>query len=146
MDLIARFAGADEAERGVLDLLSRKQTVMGFGHRVYKHGDPRSDIIKRRAQRLSTATGNQRLFDVSERIDAVMQREKGLRPNLDFYSATAFYCLGIPTPMFTPLFVFSRTAGWAAHIFEQRSDNRLIRPSAEYIGPPSRPVSPIDQR
>jgi 2-methylcitrate synthase len=146
MDLIARFADPDEAERGLLDMLAHKRTVMGFGHRVYKHGDPRSDIIKHWAQRLSAATNNQKLLAVSERIDAVMQREKGLRPNLDFYSATAFHCLGIPTPMFTPLFVFSRTAGWAAHIFEQRADNRLIRPSADYIGPMPRPVPPIDQR
>lgn len=146
MALIERFTDPDQAERGLLEMLSRKETVMGFGHRVYKHGDPRSDIIKQWAERLCASTGNQRLFAVSERIDAVMQREKGLRPNLDFYSAAAFHCLGIPTPMFTPLFVFSRTAGWSAHVFEQRADNRLIRPSADYIGPPPRPVVPIDQR
>ncbi|OAI55978.1 2-methylcitrate synthase [Planctomyces sp. SCGC AG-212-M04] len=146
MELIARFSDPETAERGVLDLLSRKQTIMGFGHRVYKDGDPRSDIIKEWARRLCTSTGRLQLFAVSERIDAVMQREKKLRPNLDFYSAAAFHCLGIPTPMFTPLFVFSRTAGWAAHIFEQRADNRLIRPSAEYTGPAQRPMTPIDQR
>jgi 2-methylcitrate synthase len=146
MALIERFADPDHAERGVHDMLARKETVMGFGHRVYKHGDPRSDIIKGWAQRLSILAENQRLFAISERIDAVMQREKGLRPNLDFYSATAFHCLGIPTPMFTPLFVFARVAGWAAHVFEQRSDNRLIRPSADYIGPQPRPVPPFDQR
>lgn len=146
MELIGRFSDPDTAERGVLDLLSRKQTIMGFGHRVYKDGDPRSDIIKKWAQKLCRATGREQLFAVSERIDAVMQREKKLRPNLDFYSAAAFNCLGIPTPMFTPLFVFSRTAGWAAHIFEQRADNRLIRPSADYTGPAQRPIPPIDRR
>jgi 2-methylcitrate synthase len=146
MELIGRFSDAETAERGVLDRLSRKQTIMGFGHRVYKDGDPRSDIIKKWAQRLCEGTGRRQLFLVSKRIDAVMQREKKLRPNLDFYSAAAFHCLGIPTPMFTPLFVFSRTAGWAAHVFEQRADNRLIRPSADYTGPAQRPFTPIDQR
>ena len=93
-----------------------------------------------------TQAGDARLYDVSERIESVLRREKGLFPNLDFYSATAFHCLGIPTPMFTPLFVFARTAGWAAHVFEQRADNRLIRPSAEYTGRPRQTLVPAAQR
>lgn len=146
MALLDRFSDADEAERALLDMLARRETVMGFGHRVYKRGDPRSDVIKQQAHDLCQTPRQQRLYAVAERIESVMRREKGLYPNLDFYSAVAFHCLGIPTPFFTPLFVFARTAGWAAHVFEQRADNRLIRPSAEYIGPPPRPVRPIDQR
>ncbi|MEX0820241.1 MAG: 2-methylcitrate synthase [Pirellulaceae bacterium] len=146
MALIEQFSGPDDAERGILDLLQRKAKIMGFGHRVYKNEDPRSNIIKRWARSLCELAGDTRLFAVSERIEEVMRREKGLFPNLDFYSATAFHMLGIPTPMFTPLFVFARTAGWAAHVFEQRADNRLIRPSAEYIGPAPRVLVPCDQR
>jgi 2-methylcitrate synthase len=146
MALIDRFANAASAESGLLEMLQRKEKIMGFGHRVYKKKDPRSDIIQVWAKRLCDASGNQRLYAISEKIEQVMRREKGLFPNLDFYSAAAFRCLGIPTAMFTPLFVLSRISGWAAHIFEQRADNRLIRPAAEYIGPPPRPWVPIDER
>jgi 2-methylcitrate synthase len=146
MALIEEFSDPDDAERGILERLNQKQKIMGFGHRVYKHSDPRSDIIKRWSQMLATQAGDARLYDVSERIESVLRREKGLFPNLDFYSATAFHCLGIPTPMFTPLFVFARTAGWAAHVFEQRADNRLIRPSAEYTGRPRQTLVPAAQR
>lgn len=146
MELIDRFANADAAERGILDALARKEKIMGFGHRVYTTADPRSDIIKNWAQRLAEQTGDKRLFAVSERIEAVMRREKRLFPNLDFYSASAFHFLGIPTPLFTPLFVIARTAGWSAHIVEQRSANRLIRPTADYIGPEPRPLVPVEER
>lgn len=146
MALIEEFADPDEAERGILDRLRRKEKIMGFGHRVYRESDPRSEIIQSWARDLSTQAGDTGLYDVSERIEQVMRREKGLFPNLDFYSATAFHRLGIPTPMFTPLFVFARTAGWAAHVFEQRADNRLIRPSAEYTGPAPKAWRPVDQR
>jgi 2-methylcitrate synthase len=146
MALISEFSDPDEAETGILDRLNRKQKIMGFGHRVYRHSDPRSAIIQGWSKTLSQQAGDSQLYPVSERIDEVMRREKGLFPNLDFYSATAFHFLGIPTPMFTALFVFARTAGWAAHVFEQRADNRLIRPSAEYIGQPVRVFVPIDQR
>ena len=145
-DLINRFATPDEAEHGVMDLLVRKEKIMGFGHRVYRDCDPRSPIIQQWAKRLAEEVGDTRLYPVSERIETVLRREKKLFPNLDFYSASAFHFLGIPTLFFTPLFVFSRTAGWAAHILEQRSENRLIRPTADYIGPAARPFVPIKQR
>ncbi len=120
---------------------------MGFGHRVYKEEpDPRSNLIKEWSKKLSEATGNRLMYQVSERIEEVLLREKGLYPNLDFYSASAYRLCGIPTAMFTPIFVFARVTGWSAHVIEQRSVDRLIRPSAEYIGPEPRPYVPIEQR
>jgi 2-methylcitrate synthase len=146
MKMICRFRTPDEAEAGVLQMLSRRQKVMGFGHRVYKHADPRTPVIKEWSRKLSREKGDTRIFAISERIEEVMAREKGLFPNLDFYSASAYYLCGIPTPLFTPLFVFARTSGWAAHIIEQRKDNKLIRPSADYIGPMPREYLPIEAR
>ncbi len=146
MELISRFETADEAEKGLLHMLVTKQLVMGFGHRIYKNGDPRSEIIKVWAKRLSAKSGDQTLYAVSERIEQVMRREKNIHANLDFYSASAYHLCGVPTAMFTPVFVISRTAGWAAHIIEQRGDNRLIRPVAEYIGPEVRDYLPVERR
>ena len=146
MELIQRFKDPDEAERGILEALKRKEKIMGFGHRVYTSSDPRSVIIKKHAERLSREAGDTRLYAVSERIESVMWREKKLFPNLDFYSACVYHFLGIPTPLFTPLFVLSRISGWAAHIFEQRADNKLIRPSAEYSGPKPRIWAPLEIR
>ena len=146
MELIERFSTPDGAERGILDLIATKKLIMGFGHRVYKISDPRSDVIKAWAKKLAEAHGDERLYPISERIEQVMRREKNLFPNLDFYSASAYHLCGIPTAMFTPLFVVSRITGWAAHIIEQRADNRLIRPNADYIGPDPRPFVPISQR
>ena len=147
MELIARFKSADEAEKGLMEALARKEKVMGFGHRVYKHCDPRSDVIKIYAERLSKGDAEgERMFAVAERIEHVMRREKKLFPNLDFYSAIVYHRCGIPTPLFTPLFVMSRVTGWSAHIIEQRADNRIIRPSSIYVGPTARPVPPLDQR
>jgi 2-methylcitrate synthase len=146
MALVERFQTPDEAEAGLMEKLRNKELVMGFGHRVYKSADPRSAVIKDWARKLATLAGDRRIFPVSERIEAVMWREKKLFPNLDFYSAAAFHFCGIPTPMFTPLFVIARTAGWSAHIMEQRSNNRLIRPTADYTGPAPRPFVPIEQR
>ena len=146
MALIERFETPDEAEATVLEMLATKQLIMGFGHRVYTVSDPRSDIIKNWSRRLSEASGDMTLFNVSERVEEVMWREKKLFPNLDFYMASAYHLCGIPTPMFTPIFVMGRITGWAAHIFEQRSDNRLIRPGAEYIGPELTDFVPIGER
>lgn len=146
MELIERFSSPDDAEKGVLKMIAEKKLIMGFGHRVYRIADPRSDIIKKWSRKLAGAANDERLFPVSERIEQVMRREKKLFPNLDFYSATAYHFCGIPTPMFTPLFVMSRITGWAAHIIEQRSDNRLIRPTADYTGPSPRPLPSIAER
>jgi 2-methylcitrate synthase len=146
MALIQRFEDPDEAEVGVMEALAKKVKIMGFGHRVYKVCDPRSDVIKEWSRKLADERGDDRLFRISERIAEVMMREKKLFPNLDFYSASAYHQLGIPTGMFTPIFVFARTAGWAAHIVEQRSDNKLIRPRADYIGHPPRAFLPMDER
>ncbi|MFQ3664234.1 MAG: 2-methylcitrate synthase [Chloroflexaceae bacterium] len=146
MMLIQRFSSPDEAEAGVMELLKRKELIMGFGHRVYKKSDPRSDIIKPWAERLSALMGEPMLYAVAERIEAVMRRERSLFPNLDFYSAVVYHCCGIPTELFTPIFVVSRTTGWAAHAFEQRHNNKLIRPSAEYTGPAPQPFLPLSDR
>jgi len=146
MELIERFQTADEAEKGILTALQRKDLIMGFGHRVYTVSDPRSDVIKTWAKKLADQAGDRRLYPVSERIEQVMWDQKKLFPNLDFYSASAYHLMGIPTSLFTPIFVCSRVAGWAAHIFEQRGNNRLIRPSADYIGPEPQAFVEISQR
>lgn len=146
MRLISRFASPDEAEQELLGMLARKEKIMGFGHRVYKEMDPRSPIIQNWSHKLSEASGNMLLYRVSERIEKVMLREKRLFPNLDFYSASAYHLCGIPTAMFTPIFVFARIAGWSAHVIEQRSANRIFRPIAEYTGPEPLAYVPIEQR
>jgi 2-methylcitrate synthase len=146
MELIEKFKSPDEAEKGLMDMLAAKAKIMGFGHRVYKDCDPRSDIIKAWSHKLAESKHAMLLYDVSERIETVMRREKKLFPNLDFYSASAYHYCGIPTPLFTPIFVMSRITGWSAHIFEQRADNRLIRPSSEYTGPEPRKFIAIEER
>jgi 2-methylcitrate synthase len=146
MKLLEKFNSPDEAERELLVMLANKEKIMGFGHRVYKDHDPRSDIIKQWSRKLAEFRNDMLLFQVSERTEAVMRREKKLFPNLDFYSASTYHYLGIPTFLFTPIFVISRITGWSAHVFEQRGDNRLIRPSSEYIGPVSRKFIPIAAR
>lgn len=147
MELIQTFKDADEAEAGLKEMMARKEKIMGFGHRVYKTSDPRNAVIKEWSRKFAGDDEYKRnLFDISERIEQVMWEEKKLFPNADFYHATAYHFLGIPTELFTPIFVISRLTGWGAHIFEQRADNRLIRPNAEYVGPEVRDFRPIDQR
>lgn len=146
MALIEKYNDADSAEKGLRETLANKGLVMGFGHRVYKTCDPRSDIIKQWSKKLAQHVGNDILYPVSERIEKVMWDEKKLFPNLDFYSASAYHFCDIPTQMFTPIFVFSRVAGWSAHIMEQRANNKLIRPDAEYIGPEPMTFVEIEQR
>ena len=146
MDLIRRFSTPADAETQVRRMLADKKLIMGFGHRVYTTSDPRNAINKRMAQGLAEETGDTVIYPVSEAIERVMWEEKKLFANADFYSAGVYHFLGVPTPLFTPLFVCSRISGWSAHILEQRANNRLIRPNAEYIGPPARPWIPIDTR
>jgi 2-methylcitrate synthase len=146
MELIERFDGPEAAVAGVSEMLARKKKIMGFGHAVYRKSDPRNAVIKAWSKRLSDAVGDARLFAVSEAVESLLDRDKKLFANLDFYSASAYHFMGIPTPLFTPIFVCSRIAGWAAHIFEQRADNRLIRPAADYVGPDTRPYVALDSR
>lgn len=146
LELIQQFDSPDAAEKGVLHMIANKQLVMGFGHRVYTTKDPRSAIIKEWAGQLSKQSKDTLLFPIAERIEAVMRREKQLFPNLDFYSALAYHYCGIPIQMFTPLFVFSRIAGWSAHLLEQREHNKLIRPLSRYIGPSRIAWTPINKR
>jgi 2-methylcitrate synthase len=146
MEMILPLQDEEEADSFIRDALANKVKIMGFGHRVYKISDPRSDIVKKLSRRASERCGDMRYFDISQRIETILREEKGLFPNLDFYSATLYYMLGIPIPMYTPLFVFSRVAGWGAHIMEQRANNRLIRPSAHYTGPEARDWINLDKR
>ncbi len=146
MDMIAGFTSPDDAEQGMLGMLARKEKIMGFGHAVYSESDPRNAIIKSWAEKLGQDVGDTVLYPVSVRCEEVMWREKKLFCNADFFHASAYHFMGIPTKLFTPIFVMSRLTGWAAHVFEQRADNRIIRPSADYTGPELRKVVPIAQR
>ncbi|MCZ6566195.1 MAG: 2-methylcitrate synthase [Gammaproteobacteria bacterium] len=146
MELIQRFETPEKAVLFVKDMLEKKQLIMGFGHAIYKHSDPRNKHVKEWSKRLSALAGNETLYQVSEAIEELLRNEKNLFPNLDFYSASCYHFMGIPKKLFTPLFVCSRVAGWCAHIKEQRADNRLIRPTAKYIGPTPRPFVPITAR
>ena len=146
MELIEKYKTAEEATAGVKKMMAEKQLIMGFGHRVYTEADPRNVVIKAWSKKLADDAGNTTLYPVSEAIEKLMWDEKHLFPNLDFYSASSYHFMGIPTPMFTPIFVMSRISGWAAHIFEQRSNNKLIRPNADYTGPETRKFVPVDQR
>ncbi len=146
MELIEQFKTPEDAAMGVREMLARKELIMGFGHGVYRVRDPRNAIIKNWARQVSEAMGDMSLYEISEAIEQVMWEEKKLFPNLDFYSATAYHMAGIETALFTPIFVLSRCSGWAAHVMEQRADNKLIRPLAEYTGVEARDYVPLKER
>jgi len=146
MAMLEEIDDVDRVEQHVKDKLGRKERIMGFGHRVYKTEDPRATHLRRLAQELGERTGDTKWFEMSQRIEQVVMEEKGLYPNVDFYAASVYHYLGIPTDLFTTVFAASRVSGWTAHVREQLEDNRLIRPESEYIGPRNQTYVPIEER
>ncbi|MCA6690199.1 2-methylcitrate synthase [Vibrio parahaemolyticus] len=146
MEMIEDWQTPDEAESNIMQMLANKDKIMGFGHAIYRESDPRNALIKRWSEELSKHVGDTHLYAVSERVESVMKREKGLFCNADFFHASAYHFMDIPTKLFTPIFVMSRLTGWAAHVYEQRANNRIIRPSADYTGPDHQEWVPIENR